>query len=86
MKTAVPGEIVYAGRCFEERDRRIIGWRLFASNGSRYRGNFEIIEPADQTAFDALREEFVEHDFPQSYQQMATPKITSYLESPALFP
>jgi hypothetical protein len=34
--------------------------------------NFAIIEPADNSAFDALFEEFVEHNLaPQSYQQIS---------------
>jgi len=54
MKAAVPREIINTCGCFEKRDRRATGLRLFASNDSRDTSDFKIIEPADQSAFDVL--------------------------------
>ena len=58
MKTAVPRKIVDARRGFEENNWRTIRLRFFASHLTRNRCDFEIIESADQSAFDALGEKF----------------------------
>ena len=61
VKSAVPGEIIDASGGFKENDGRACGsWRI-ASYEPRNLGNFEIIESADKSAFDALGEEFFEH-------------------------
>ena len=61
METAVPGKIVDAGGRFEENNRRARGRRRLASQARCSTRNFEIIEPADESAFDALGEEIIEH-------------------------
>ena len=61
MKSAVPREIVDASGCFEENNGRASGsWRV-ASYEPRNLGDFEVVESADKSAFDALGEEFFEH-------------------------
>ena len=58
MKSAVPREIVNTRGGFEEDDRRARGsWRV-TSYKLRDLRNFEIVESADKSAFDALGEEF----------------------------
>lgn len=57
MKAAVPGEIVDARRCLEKNDWRTRWDRFAPRNSSRHGCNFFIIEPADQSTFDALGEE-----------------------------
>jgi hypothetical protein len=56
VKTAVPGEIVDARGCFEEDDRRARGLQFLTRNSPGHRRDFQVIEPADQSAFDALGE------------------------------
>lgn len=58
MKPAVPGEIVDSRGGFEKDDRRPGRRRGVAGNALCHARNFEIIEPADKPALDALREEF----------------------------
>jgi len=65
VKSAVPGEIVDAGRGFKKDYWRTRGDRLTASHAARDRRNLEIIDPADQSAFKVLGEKFVEiHHLP----------------------
>jgi hypothetical protein len=54
VKTAVPGEIINTGGGFEEYDRCGRRLRVLAGYAPRHRRDFEIIQPADQPAFDAL--------------------------------
>jgi len=60
MKPAVPGEVIDPCRCFEEDDRRTMSRRRVTSYKSRHTCNFEIIEPADKPALEALDEKFNE--------------------------
>ena len=64
MESAVPGQVVNAGGCFEENDRRAFGLRFLTSHLMRYKCYLEIIEPADKSAFDALGEKIFEHGLP----------------------
>ena len=64
MKSAVPGEIVDASGGFEENNGRASGLGFLTGNLSGNTRNFEIVEPADKSAFDALGEEFFEHRLP----------------------
>jgi hypothetical protein len=64
MKTTIPGKIINSSGCLKEHDRRTVGLWFFTENSSRHSRNFNIIESADQPAFDALREEFLEHSPP----------------------
>jgi len=61
MKSAVPREVIDACGCFEERDRRARRRRRVASYELRHARDLQIIEPADESAFKALSEEFF-HD------------------------
>ena len=61
METAVPREIVDARGGLEKDHRRARGFWLLTSYSPRHRRDFEIIEPADQSAFDTLSVEFSEH-------------------------
>jgi len=58
MKSAVPGKIIDPGGGFEEDDGRACRRRRLARNFFCDLRNFEIIEPADQSALDALFVEF----------------------------
>jgi hypothetical protein len=61
MKAAIPREIVNPCGGFEEDNRRARRLRLLSCNTARHRRNFEIVEPADKSAFDALGEKFSKH-------------------------
>jgi hypothetical protein len=64
MKPAVPREVVDAGGGFEENHRRARGVRRATRHDMRHARNFDIVETADESAFEALREEirnFGEH-------------------------
>jgi hypothetical protein len=60
MKPAVPREIVDPGRGLEKEDRRLGGRRRLAGDAPCEARDPEIIQPADESAFDALCEEFRE--------------------------
>ena len=61
MKSAVPREIIDPCRGFEERDRCTRWLWLLTGNAPRYARYLQIIEPADESAFEALGEEFFYH-------------------------
>lgn len=61
MKTAVPREIIDTSGGFEEDNRCIRWWGGMTGDASCDPRNFEIVEVADQSAFDALCEEIFEH-------------------------
>ena len=63
MEAAVPGEIVDPGRGFEEYNRRALSRRRLTGNKFCEPSNFEIVEPASETAFEALYVKFSNHDF-----------------------
>ena len=61
MEAAVPREIINPCGRFEKYDRRARWrWRVTDDEFS-YACNFEIIEPADKSALDALGEKFSKH-------------------------
>ena len=60
MKPAVPREIVNAGGGFEEDDRRSLGGRRVTGDEFRHARDLEIVEAADESAFEALDEEIGE--------------------------
>jgi hypothetical protein len=60
MKATIPGKVVNAGRGFEENDRCARGSRGLASHLLCQACDFEIVEPADKSALEALFEEFRE--------------------------
>ena len=66
MESAVPREVIDPCGGFEERDRRAGSRRRATSYELRHTRNLQIIEPADESAFEALSEEF----FEQSYIQI----------------
>ena len=61
MECAVPGKVIDACGGFEERDWRARGLWLLTGNAPCYTRDLQIIEPADESAFDALSEEFFYH-------------------------
>ena len=61
MEAAVPGEIVDARGGLEKDHRRARGGRFAPRHLPSHAGYFEIVEPADQSAFDALFIEFSKH-------------------------
>ena len=67
MKSAIPREIVNSCGCFEEDDRRARGKWLVVSDEFRHCRNLEIVEPADESAFDALGEKFFHPVFTNRY-------------------
>ena len=73
MKPAVPGEIVDSRGGFEKDDRRPGRRRGVAGNALCHARNFEIIEPAYETAFDSLFEEFFYHLDSKRYFSEAAP-------------
>jgi hypothetical protein len=54
VEAAVPRKIVNASGGFEEDNRRARGLQLLASDFLCHRRNIEIVEAADNAAFDAL--------------------------------
>lgn len=61
MKSAVPGKIIDPGGGFEKDNRRARrSWRL-ADDTLCHTRDFQIVEPADKSAFEALSEEVLEH-------------------------
>jgi hypothetical protein len=56
MKPAVPGKIVNPGGGLEENNGRAGRRRRLADNTPCNPGNFQVVEPADQAALDALFE------------------------------
>src|SRR5215216_1486845 len=63
MKTTVPRKIINARGSLEKHNRCARRTRRLASDAFRQARDLEIVEPADESAFDALGEEFVEHRF-----------------------
>lgn len=61
MKPAVPREIVDPSRGFEKDNWRARGRGRVVGNASCNARDLEIVKPADESALDALSEEFVEH-------------------------
>jgi len=61
MKSTVPGEIVNSRGGFEEHYRRAVNWRRVTSYKFRHARDFEVIQAADKSAFEALGEEFSKH-------------------------
>ena len=64
MKSAIPGEIVDTGRCFEKNNRRTAGGWGFAHHTSGNTGNLAIIESTDDPALDALVEKLFHQGLP----------------------
>ena len=80
METAIPGKIVNPRGGFEENDRRLRSRRRLSSHAFGDACNFAMIESADDSALDALFEEFVEHNLaPQSYQQISRRSCLRYV-------
>ena len=61
MKSGVPREVINPCGCLEEEDRRVGELRLALRNLPCHAGDLQIIEPAGESAFDALGEKFLEH-------------------------
>ncbi len=61
MKPTIPGEIIDPGGGFEKDDRRAVSRRRVTSDEFCYARNFDVIEPAEESALEALGEEFSEH-------------------------
>lgn len=64
MKPGIPGKIVDPCGCLKENHRRAIGQRFSAEHFARNRFDFEVIEPADEAALNALGEEFLHEGSP----------------------
>ena len=77
MKSAVPGKIVDPGGGFEEDDGRACRRRRLARNFFCGLRNFEIVEPADQSALDALSVEFWKHGEKFAMENRFCPPILS---------
>ena len=78
MKSTIPGKIVDPCGSFEEDDRSARRRRRLARHTSGSACDLEIIESTDNSALNALFEEFVEHNLaPQSYQQMKPLRVCS---------
>jgi hypothetical protein len=61
VKPAVPGEIVNPGGGFEEDDGRARSGRRLTSYELRQARDLEIVEPANESAFEALGEKIFHH-------------------------
>ena len=61
MESAVPREVVNACGGFEERDRCTRGLWLLMGNAPRHTRDLQIIEPAEEAAFEALSEKIFYH-------------------------
>ena len=70
MKTAVPGEIIDSRRSLEKDNRCPRRNRRLAGDAFGQARDLEIVEPANQSALDALSEEFVEHTSPNLISKM----------------
>ena len=58
MKATIPGEIIDPGRGFEKYDGRPGRRRRLADDTFCQARNLEVIQPADESAFDALGDKF----------------------------
>ena len=61
MKSAVPGKVIDAGGGLKKNDRLARCGRRVTGDKLRRLRHFEVVEPADKSAFDALGEK-VFHD------------------------
>ena len=60
VEPAVPREVVDPRRCFEEDDWRAHRLRGALHHLPRHIGNLQVIQPSDESAFNALREKILE--------------------------
>ena len=74
MESAVPGEIVNASGCLEENNRRARRMRRVTSYKLRHARDLEIIEPADESAFETLGEKFF-HPILTNHSQPHIPAV-----------
>lgn len=61
MKSTIPRKIIDPCGSFEKGDRPTRWGRRAAGDEFRDARDFEIVEPADQSTFEALIEKFFEH-------------------------
>jgi hypothetical protein len=59
MKSAVPGKVINAGGGFEKNNGRAVRLGFLPGNLLCDTGNFEVIQPADESAFDTLGKKFL---------------------------
>ena len=61
MESTVPGEIIDPGGGLEEDNRRTGRGRRLAGNAFCHARNLAIVQPTDESTFDALSEVIFEH-------------------------
>jgi hypothetical protein len=72
MESTVPREIINPGGGFEENDwLTACEWRA-ADDEFREAGNLKIIEPANQSTFEALGEKFFDHSYNMSLRPLGS--------------